>query len=71
MTLNDFAKEVSDYMYKKLPDVNAATILEIAEFTTMKAHNYTIDELEIANEKWCKYQDQANKLYLKYIEKRI
>ena len=71
MTLNDFTKDVADYLCKKLPDANAATLLEIAEFTTMKAYNYAQDEIKASYEKWFDGQKKSNDLFLKYIEKRI
>ena len=71
MTLNDFTQDIANYLCKKLPDVNVATLLEIAEFTTMRAYNYTQDEIKEASIKWCDQQKKANDLFLKYIEKRM
>ena len=71
MTLNDFTQDVANYLYKKLPDANAATLLEIAEFTTMKAYNYAQDEIKESYQKWYDGQKKANDLFLKYIENRM
>ena len=52
MTLNEYAQEVLDYMVKKLPDVNPATLCEIAEFFAMKSHNFANDMIAENNKSW-------------------
>lgn len=71
MTLNDFSQDVVTYLCNKLPDVNIATLSEIAEYITAKTHNYAQDEKQAAYEKWFEGQKKANDLFLKYIETRI
>lgn len=67
MTLGDYAQEVVDYLCKKIPDINPATILEIAEFATMKANNYAQDEIKKNNQSWFdamkKHDEFLHKLY--------
>lgn len=71
MTLNDFSQAVATYLCAKLPDINIATLSEIAEYLTAKAHNYAQDEIQAAYQKWFEGQKKANDLFLKYIETRI
>ena len=71
MTLNEFSQDVATYLCNKLPDVNVATLFEIVEYVTAKAHNCAQDEIKAAYEKWFDGQQKANDLFLKYIEKRI
>jgi hypothetical protein len=52
MTLVDYAQELVDYLCKKIPDINPATAIEIAEFATMKAGNYAQDEIKANNKSW-------------------
>ena len=67
MTLGDYAQEITNYLCKKLPCVDTATILEIAEFAAMKANNYTQDEIKKNNESWYdamkKHDEFLHKLY--------
>lgn len=69
MTLNEFAQDVVDYLYKKLPDVNEATLLEIAELMTAKAFNYAQDELKASNEKWSEQFRKSNEVYFDWIKR--
>lgn len=71
MTLNDFSQDVATYLCNKLLDVNVATLSEIAEYVTAKAHNYAQDEIKESYQKWFDGQKKANDLFLKYIETRI
>lgn len=52
MTLNEYSQEVLDYMVKKLPDVNTATLCEIAEFFALKSHNFASDMVTENNKQW-------------------
>lgn len=67
MTLGEYAQEVVDYLFKKIPDINPATAIEIAEFATMKANNYTQDEINANNKSWHdsmkKHDEFLHKLY--------
>lgn len=67
MTLGNYAQEVVDYLCKKIPDINPATALEIAEFATMKAYNYAQDEIKTINKSWYKgmkdHDEFLHKLY--------
>lgn len=69
MTLNEYAQEVFDYMVKKLPDVNQATLLEITEFFIMKSNNFATDMVAKHNEDWRKELDRYNKRWDRFIEK--
>lgn len=70
MTLNEYTQEVFDYMYKKLPDVNQATLLEITEFFVMKSNNFAFDRVAENYEQWQKYTKQSNDLYIKMLERK-
>ena len=67
MTLGEYAQEVVDYLFKKIPDINPATAIEIAEFLTAKANNYAQDEIKANNESWYdgmkKHDEFLHKLY--------
>lgn len=67
MTLGNYAQEVVDYLFKKIPDINPATAIEIAEFATMKANNYAQDEIKNNNASWFdamrKHDEFLYKLY--------
>jgi hypothetical protein len=67
MTLHEYTQEVVDYLCKKLPNVNVATILEIAEFFTMKTNNYSWDEIKKNNASWYngiqKHDEFLHKIY--------
>lgn len=69
MTLNEYSQEVLDYMVKKLPDVNPATLCEIAEFFAMKTSNYTSDMIVKNGEWWLKHIESNNKLYLEMMKR--
>ena len=71
MTLNDFSQCVAEYLCNKLPDINIATLSEVAEFVTAKAHNYAQDEIKESYQKWFDGQKKVNELFLKYIETRM
>lgn len=69
MTLGDYAQEVVDYLCKKIPDINPATAIEIAEFATMKANNYAQDEIKANNRSWFNGMKRHDDLYLKLMKK--
>ena len=52
MTLNEYSQEVLDYMIKKLPDVNQATLYEVTEFFVMKSNNFATDMIAENNTRW-------------------
>ena len=64
MTLIEYTQAVVDYLAKKLPDINPATLCEIAEFFAMKTHNYTQDELKKNNEQWLDNMKRYDEWYL-------
>ena len=74
MELNKYTQEVVDYLCKKLPDVNVATILEIAEFFVMKSNNYSQDQIKKHDEHWLdqmkRHDDFYSKLYLKLVKEK-
>lgn len=69
MTLNEYTQEVFDYMVKKLPDVNQATLLEITEFFVMKSNNFANDVVAEHNNLWLKEFERYNKQWDRLIEK--
>jgi len=69
MTLNEYAQEVFDYMAKKLPDINQATLLEIVEFFAMKSNNFVSDKIEESNKEWRKEFDRYDKKWQIFIAK--
>ena len=69
MTLHEYVQEVFDYMVKKLPDVNQATLYEIAEFFVLKCNNFASDAIAENNERWLKEFDRYNRQWDKLIEK--
>jgi hypothetical protein len=68
MTLGEYAQEFVDYLCKKLPDINQATAMEIAEFATMKANNYAYDMVKENNDRWFKSTERSNELYSKFMK---
>jgi hypothetical protein len=70
MTLTKFVQEVVDYLYNKVPDMNAATMLEIAEFVAMKANNYATDMVKDNSERWLDYIRKNDEWYLKILKER-
>ena len=69
MTLNEYTKEVFDYMVNKLPDVNHATLLEITEFFVMKSNNFANDIVAEHNKLWYKEFERYNKQWDRLVEK--
>lgn len=69
MTLSEYTQEVIDYMVKKLPDVNPATLCEIAEFFTMKTNNYTYDTMNENNKQWLRHMQRNDEFYIEWIKK--
>lgn len=69
MTLNEYVQEVVNYLYNKLPDVNPATICEIAEFFVMKSSNFANDKIAENNSMWQKEFERYNKQWDKLVEK--
>ena len=64
MTLGNYAQEFVDYLCKKIPDINQATLMEIAEFATMKACNYANDEIKRNNKSWYDGFKRSEDLYM-------
>lgn len=66
MTLEKYAQEVFDYMINKLPDVNHATLYEIAEFFVLKSNNFASDMIVENNKSWQesfrRYEKQVDKI---------
>ena len=69
MTLGEYAQEVVDYLCKKLPDINPATIVEIAEFVTAKASNYAQDDIKKNNQSWFGGMKRHDEFYLELMKK--
>ena len=72
MTLNEYAKQIIDYLCNKIPDINPATIQEIAEFFVMKSDNFAKDEIAKNNKSWYKElgkRDEQWKWVIKAFEK--
>ena len=69
MTLNEYAQDVLDYMIKKLPDVNQATLIEITEFFIMKSNNFSADKIAENNQEWQNALKRHDKRWDKFIEK--
>ena len=69
MTQNEYAQEVFDYMVKKLPDVNQATLLEITEFFVMKSNNYASDMVAKNSETWLKHMKRNDEWYLEMLKR--
>jgi hypothetical protein len=68
MTLIEYTQEVADYLAKKLPDANPATLCEIAEFFAMKTNNYAQDALNKNNEQWLVIMKKQDDWYLKIMK---
>ena len=69
MTLIEFAQSIADYLCNKIPDVDEATITEIAELVTTKTFNYTQDELKKSNEEWQNRLEKQNDMYINWIKR--
>ena len=69
MTLEQYAREVFDYMVNKLPDVNHATLCEITEFFVLKSNNFSIDKVEENNKLWQENMKRYEKQVDKFIER--
>ena len=69
MTLNKYAQEVFDYLVKKLPDTNQATLLEITEFVTMKSQNLADDKISENNQTWQKALETHDRRWDQFLEK--
>ena len=69
MTLNEYSQEVFDYMVKKLPDVNQATLCEIAEFFAMKSNNFAYDMMTKNSEQWLKYIRKNDDFYIELMKR--
>lgn len=69
MTLNEYTQEVYDYLDKKLPNCNPATLCEIAEFFVMKSSNFANDLLVEHNTAMQKMIDRRDKQWIKVLEK--
>ena len=74
MTIIEFAHDAADYLSKKFPDANVASIAEAAEYLAMRANNYTQDvlkeELNKSNELWLKHTRRIEDLYYKCLMER-
>lgn len=68
MTLDEYTKEVFDYMVKKLSDVNQATLYEIAEFFVLKSNNFAFDRVAENNKQWLETMKRNDNFYIKLIE---
>lgn len=69
MTLNEYSQEVANYLYNKVPDINPATICEIAEFFVMKSNNFAHDMVAENNKAWKKEFDRHNKQWERFVAK--
>ena len=69
MTLNEYTQEVVDYLHKKLPDINPATLCEIAEFFVMKSHNFATDIVAENNKAMQKMFNNYDKKWIKLLER--
>lgn len=69
MTLEKYTQEVFDYMTKKLPDVNQATLCEIAEFFAIKSNNFAYDMIAKNSEQWLKHIERNDKWYLEMMKR--
>ena len=69
MTLHEYTQEVIDYLCKKLPDVNVATLYEIAEFFAMKTSNYAQDEIKTNNQSWFGNMKRYDDFWIKLMKK--
>lgn len=69
MELHEYTQEVVDYMAKKLPDVNPATLCEIAEFFVMKTSNYTSDMIAKNNKQWWKHIQRNDEFYIEFMKR--
>ena len=69
MTLNELTQEVADYLTKKLPDVNPATLCEITEFFVMKSNNFASDIIMKNNEQWVKLIKRNDEFYIELIKR--
>lgn len=71
MTIIELAQDTADYLSKKFPDVNVASIAEAAEYVAMRANNYTQDvvkeELNKSNEFWLKHTKRIEDFYYKFL----
>ena len=61
MTLSEYTSEVNKYLRAKLPDVNHATLYEIAEFFVMKSNNFASDMVADNNKTWQEVFKRHNK----------
>ena len=69
MELHEYTQEVVDYLVKKIPDVNTATLYEIAEFFTMKTNNYTSDMITKNSEQWLKHMQKNDEFYIEVMKR--
>ena len=69
MTLGNYVQEFVDYLCKKIPDINQATLMEIAEFAAMKAQNYVYDEVKKNNQSWYEGMKRHDDLYLQLMKR--
>lgn len=60
MTLEQYAKDIVNYLTTKLPDTPYHTVVEIAEYLTAKTVNYTQDMLWQHDKFW---KDEIKRLY--------
>lgn len=61
MTLEQYAQDIYKYLVSKAPTMEHSTAAEIAEFTAMKAYNYTVDAIAENNKAWSKeYMRSSN-----------
>lgn len=70
MTLGDYAQEIVDYLCKKIPGIDPATVLEVAEFATMKANNYVQDEIKKNNSSWFDAMKKHDEFLYKLYERK-
>ena len=68
MTLGEYAQEVVDYLCKKIPGIDPATVIEIAECLTAKTANYAQDEIKENNKNWFDTLKQHDNFYINLIK---
>lgn len=60
MTLEQYAQDVYTYLISKIPNIESCIAAEVAEFTTMKTYNYTVDAIAKNNKAWQKEYRRSN-----------
>lgn len=67
MTLEKYAREVTNYLCDKIPDINPATAYEIAEFFVMKSSNFATDKIVENNKTWQEYFREHDERWKEFI----